>query len=106
MSDNTPRSERPGNDRRSAATEQRLTGRAQRKVAQEQSAKRQRQTVIIGGIAAIAAVALLVFLVFVRRPAAPEVALANPPAESIPVAGRTMGDPGAPVTVVEWGDYT
>ena len=106
MADNTPRGGPPENARRSDATEQRLSGRAQRKVAQEQAAKRQRLMAVVGGIAAIAVVALLVFLVFIRKPATPEVALANPPAEGIPVAGRTMGDPGAPVTVVEWGDYT
>lgn len=106
MSDNTPRGERSGDERRSAATEQRLSGRAQRKVAQEEAVRRQRLMTIVGGAVAIVVVALLVFFVFVRKPAAPEVALAEPPAEGIPVAGRTMGDPGAPVTVVEWGDYT
>ncbi len=106
MSDNTPRGGKPENAGRSAATEQRLSGRAQRKVAQAEAAKRQRLMAVVGGVVAIAVVALLVFFVFVRKPAAPEVALADPPAEGIPVAGRTMGDPNAPVTVVEWGDYT
>lgn len=106
MSDNTPRSGTPEDERRSAATEQRLSGRAQRKVAQAETVKRQRMMAVVGGIVAVALVALLLFLVFIRQPAAPEVALADPPAENIPVAGRTMGDSGAPVTVVEWGDYT
>lgn len=105
MSDNTPRSDRPGNERRSAATEQRLSGRAQRKVAQEEAARRQRLLTIVGGAVAIVVVALLVFFVFVRKPATPTVAIADPIDPGIPAAGRTLGNPDAPVTVVEWGDY-
>lgn len=106
MSDQSSRGRNPEPERRSAATEQRLSGRAQRKIAQEEAAKRQRLMAIVGGAVAIVVVALLVFFVFVRKPAAPEVAIAAPLDASLPFAGRTLGDPGAPVTVVEWGDYT
>jgi hypothetical protein len=105
MSDNAPRGG-PGQTPRSSATEDRLSGRAQRKLEQEAAAKRQRTLAIVGGLAAVAVVAVLVFFVFVRQAAAPAVEIAAAPDASIPLSGRTMGNPDAPVTVVEWGDYT
>jgi hypothetical protein len=105
MSENSPRGGQPEHERRSAATEQRLSGRAQRRIAQEQAAKRQRLMTIVGGVVAIAVVALLVFFVFVRKPGTPSVEIAAPLDPGIPAAGRTLGNPDAPVTVVEWGDY-
>lgn len=105
MSDNAPRGERPGSERRATATEQRLSGRAQRKVAQEEAASRQRLMTVVGGVVAIVVVALLVFFAFVRKPEAPSVQLAAPLEPGIPAAGRTLGNPDALVTVVEWGDY-
>lgn len=112
MSDNTsqgtPQGTPPGAGKgpspRSAATEQRLSGRAQRKLAAEQAEKRKRLVTVGGAIAALALAALLVF-VFTRKPDAPPVAVAPPMEEGIAFAGRTMGNPDAPVTVVEWGDY-
>jgi hypothetical protein len=106
MSDTPPSAGEPRRSPRSAATEQRLSGRAQRRIAQEEAAKRQRLLAIAGGVVAVAVVALLVFVVFVRRPAAPAVQIAAAPDAALPVAGRTMGNPDAPVTVLEWGDYT
>ena len=100
----TPQEAGQGPSPRSAATEQRLSGRAQRKLAAEQAEKRKRLLTIGGAIAAIALAALL-FFVFTRKPDAPPVAVAPPMEQGIAAAGRTMGDPNAPVTVVEWGDY-
>ena len=57
-------------------------------------------------IAAALLIALVVFLVTRPREAGPPVLAAEPMSEAIPVAGMTMGAEDAPVTVVEWGDYT
>ncbi|MFM9107068.1 MAG: hypothetical protein ACKOWF_10270 [Chloroflexota bacterium] len=89
---------------RSSKTEERLSGRARRKLEQEQASKRRTWLVAGGAAAAIAAVALLAFL-FTRKPDVEPVAVAPAMEAGIAFAGRTMGDPDAPVTVVEWGDY-
>ena len=93
----------PGRGRRS---EQRISGRAQRKVAEEQAARRKRLTMLGGAIAAALLIALVGFLATRPREAGPPVLAAEPMADSIPVEGMTMGAEDAPVTVVEWGDYT
>ncbi len=59
-----------------------------------------------GAIAAALIVALVVFLVTRPREAGPPVLAAEPMPASIPVAGMSMGPEDAPVTVVEWGDFT
>jgi protein-disulfide isomerase len=51
-------------------------------------------------------IALVVFLVTRPRDVGPPVLAAEPLPESIPVAGMSMGPEDAPVTVVEWGDFT
>jgi hypothetical protein len=89
--------------RRSA---QRISGRAQRKVAEEQAARRKRLMIVGGAIAAALLIALVVFLVTRPREAGPPVLAAEPMSDTIPAEGMTMGAEDAPVTVVEWGDYT
>ena len=89
--------------RRSA---QRVSGRAQRKVAEEQAARRKRLMMLGGAIAAALIVALVVFLATRPREAGPPVLAAEQMSDTIPVEGMTMGAEEAPVTVVEWGDYT
>jgi hypothetical protein len=83
-----------------------MSGRAQRKIAEEQAARRRRLMLLGGAIAAAVIVALVVFLVTRPREAGPPVLAADPMPDTIPVAGMTMGAEDAPVTVVEWGDYT
>jgi hypothetical protein len=91
---------------RGSRSERRISGRAQRKVAEEQAARRKRLTMLGGAIAAALLIALVVFLATRPRESGPPVLAAEPMADTIPVEGMAMGAPDAPVTVVEWGDYT
>lgn len=91
---------------RATREERRISGRAQRKVAAEQAARRKRLTMVGGAIAAALIVALVVFLATRPREAGPPVLAAEPMSEAIPVEGMAMGPEDASVTVVEWGDYT
>ena len=91
---------------RGRRAEQRVSGRAQRKIAEEQEARRRRLTIIGSAIGAALLIALIVFLITRPREAGPPVLAAEPMSDAIPVAGMTMGAEDAPVTVVEWGDYT
>jgi len=91
---------------RERRSEQRMSGRAQRKIAEEQAARRKRMMLLAGGIAAALIVALVVFLVTRPQDIGPPVLAAEPLPASIPVAGKSMGPENAPVTVVEWGDFT
>ena len=87
-------------------SERRITGRAQRKIAEEQAARRKRLTVLGSAIGVSLLIALVVFLITRPRDAGPPVLAAEPMSDAIPVAGMAMGPEDAPVTVVEWGDYT
>ncbi len=92
--------------RSGSRSERRISGRAQRKVAEEQAARRKRLIMLGGAIAAALLIALIVFLVTRPRDAGPPVLAAEPMSDAIPVEGMVMGAEDAPVTVVEWGDYT
>ncbi len=83
-----------------------MSGRAQRKIAEEQAARRQRLTMLGSAIGVALLIVLVGFFVIQPRQAGPPVLAAEPMSASIPVAGTTMGAEDAPVTVVEWGDYT
>jgi hypothetical protein len=83
-----------------------MSGRAQRKIAEEQAARRKRLTMVGSAIGAALHIALIVFLITCPREAGPPVLAAEPMSGAIPVAGTAMGAEDAPVTVVEWGDYT
>jgi hypothetical protein len=88
------------------SAERRLSGRAQRRAAQEQ-AERRKQLALVGSAIGVALLVALILILLNRPPdiGAPIVA-AEPLPASIPVEGRTMGDPNAPVTLTEWGDFT
>jgi hypothetical protein len=101
-----PRDETGPEQVRGRRTERRISGRAQRKVAEEQAARRKRLTMLGGAIAAALLIALVVFLATRPREAGPPVLAAEPMSDTIPVEGMAMGAADAPVTVVEWGDYT
>ena len=91
---------------RERRSERRTSGRAQRKIAEEKAARRKRLTILGSAIGAALLIALIVFLITRPREAGPPVLAAEPMSDAIPVAGMTMGAEDAPVTVVEWGDYT
>ena len=91
---------------RGRRSERRTSGRAQRKIAEEQAARRKRLTMVGSAIGAALLIALIVFLITRPRDAGPPVLAAEPMSDAIPVAGTAMGAEDAPVTVVEWGDYT
>ena len=91
-------------ERRSA---QRVSGRAQRRIAEEQAARYKRLTILGSAIGVVLLIALVVFLVTRSRGVAgPPVLAAEPLPATIPVTGMSMGAEDAPVTVVEWGDFT
>jgi hypothetical protein len=83
-----------------------MSGRAQRKIAEEQAARSKRLTILGSAIGAALLIALIVFLVTRPRDAGPPLLAADPMSDAIPVAGTAMGAEDAAVTVVEWGDYT
>jgi hypothetical protein len=91
---------------RASRAERRISGREQRKVAAEQAARQRRLTLIGGAIVTVLIVALVAFLVTRPRDAGPPVLAAEPMSDAIVVEGMAMGPADAPVTVVEWGDYT
>ncbi len=58
------------------------------------------------GIALLVAVAAAGGLIFASRfGGADDLVVADSLPASVPREGRIMGDPTAPVTLVEWGDY-
>jgi hypothetical protein len=86
--------------------ERRISGREQRKLAAEQAARR-KQYALVGGAVAVALVVALVLILMNRpREAGPLMLAAQPLPETIPTESNVMGQSDAPVTVVEWGDYT
>jgi protein-disulfide isomerase len=101
------RSQAPVNLDTAPATraERRRSGRAQRRAAAEQAARRKQLLFLAGAV--VAALAVVVALILLNRPrdaGTPIVAAAPLPA-SIPVAGTTMGQDSAAVTISEWGDF-
>jgi hypothetical protein len=92
--------------RKGRRAERRLSGRAQRRVAQEEAERRKRLTLIGSLVGVVALIALIAFLLTRPPDLGPPIVAAEPLPASIPVEGRTMGSPDAPVTVLEWGDYT
>jgi hypothetical protein len=83
-----------------------MSGRERRRVEAEQAERRKRYAIIGGAVAAALIVGLV--LVLLNRPQDPgsPVLIAEPLPASIPADGAVLGAADAPVTVVEWGDYT
>ncbi len=86
--------------------EQHRTAREQQQAARARKAKQERQLKIIGGIV-LAAVVAAGLLIFLNRPTATSELqiIAAPIPEGVPTNGRVLGNPDAPVTIVEYGDY-
>ncbi len=81
--------------------------RAQRRLLEQQVARRRRFLLLSGAVAV--AVVAAVALILANRPAAGDkiapVQAVTSNYGDIPRDGRVLGDPNAPVLVVEWGDY-
>lgn len=88
---------------------ERLSRRAERRIQERQAAQRRRYLYLGGAVAAAIAVALV--LILANRdgggsnnlPPVKAAAVTIDPA--IPRNGRTLGDPNAPVLLIEYGDY-
>ncbi len=81
--------------------------RSERKAAVEKQAKRRRQFTI-GGVAGVAILAALALIIVPQLGSSNDlggikVASAHP--ASIPSNGKVLGDPNAPVKIVEYGNY-
>ncbi len=102
----TPSQPRPqAEGARPERTGQRESGRARRKAAAEQAARRKQLMWLGGAVAAALVVALVLILVNRPRDTGAPIVLAAPLPESIATSGFMMGDPDAPLSVLEWGDY-
>ncbi|HLT20452.1 MAG TPA: hypothetical protein VKZ96_13405 [Thermomicrobiales bacterium] len=101
------------NERRRREREERAQARAEsrraQRVIQARQAKRKRMLTIIGGVAGAAVIIAGLLFLFSRESEGSEadapVVSAPPPAIEVPTEGRFKGDPNAPVTVVEFGDF-
>lgn len=92
---------------RSVARAQRPSRRAERRI-HEQRAARQRRLWFFGGAVTIAIVAALVLILVNRDNGSsgfPAAVAAAPLDANIATDGLSIGDPNAPVTVIEYGDF-
>ncbi len=85
-----------------------MSRRAQRRIDEERSRKRQRM-MLVGGAVALAVV-VVIALIAISRPdddSSPELAVTSLPERdaSIPQDGRTLGNPDAPLTIIEYADF-
>ena len=87
---------------------ERQSRRAERRAQAEQQAKR-RRFAIVGGAIGLALVAALVLILVAHFTSGSgsngTITVAEGAPTGVPTNANTMGDPNAPVTVVEWGDY-
>jgi len=81
--------------------------RSERRVAAEKQAKRRRQFTIggVAGIAIIAALALIILPQLGSSSGPGDIKVASAHPASIPANGKVLGDPNAPVKIVEYGNY-
>jgi protein-disulfide isomerase len=85
-----------------------VSRRAERRLAAERAARRKRLLRIGGAIAAVAVIAAVVYAVSrggEESDTFPAIAAAAVTLPDVPVEGRAIGNPDAPVMVVEYGDY-
>ncbi len=83
--------------------------RAERRIREQRQAK-MKKLMVLGGAVLIALVVVVGLIVMTRDDEdttgdKPEVVAATALDASIPRDGRVLGDPNAPVTLVEWADY-
>jgi protein-disulfide isomerase len=93
-----------------SSPQQRAESRRAQRVLQERHAKRRRIYTMFGGAAA-AALVLALILVLINQEedagayADEPITMPPPISADVPRDGRTLGDPDAPVQIVEYGDY-
>lgn len=89
--------------------EGRAQSRRAQRVIEAQKARRRRMLTIIGSVVGAAVLIAGLLFLFSREPepaAADEPVVSAPaPQIEVPTEGRTKGNPDAPVTVVEYGDF-
>ncbi|HET7034330.1 MAG TPA: hypothetical protein VFI42_01485 [Thermomicrobiaceae bacterium] len=94
---------------KSPRSEERRSRRAERKAAEERAARNRRLGLVVGaiGLALIAGLALILVprVTSGNGGGISDIVAAEGAPTGVPTSDRTMGDPNAPVTVVEWGDY-
>jgi len=82
--------------------------RAQRVIQQRQQ-KRRKLITYVGSAVGVAVIAVALLILFSRdsTSSAANDPINDPPpmVTDVPLEGRAMGDPNAPITFVEWGDY-
>jgi hypothetical protein len=83
--------------------EQRRERRSARRIAEEQAAKRRQRLFLIGGVGAALAIAAVLILVSQFTGGSKDFTLAAAP--TVPANGRVLGDPNAPIKIVEFGDF-
>jgi hypothetical protein len=107
-------STRPASSRGASGSEQpnlqsRSEGRRAQRVIQQRQARRRKLITYVGGAVGVAIVAVGLLILFSRdtTDSASNEPVADAPAlpTDVPLEGRSMGDPNAPVTFVEWGDF-
>jgi protein-disulfide isomerase len=107
----TSRSSGSGGDHadHEARTGARADSRRAQRVLEERQAKRRKIYTMFGGAAAAALILVLILVIISREDdggmAAEPVTPPRATYTDIPRDGRTLGDPGAPVQIVEYGDY-
>jgi protein-disulfide isomerase len=78
---------------------------ARREIAERQS-KRRRQLMVVGAISIAVIIALaLIIIPQLGKDGLGEIKTADASAAGLPSNGNVLGDPSAPVKVVEWGNY-
>jgi protein-disulfide isomerase len=83
-----------------------VTRRQQAAIEQAEAArKRQQRQIILAGIGGIIAVAIIVAFFLLRDDGTPSVKAGTAIDSSIPQSGLTIGDPNAPVALVEYADF-
>ncbi|MGA7671762.1 MAG: hypothetical protein WBW04_15150 [Nitrolancea sp.] len=81
--------------------------RSERRAAAEKQTKRRRQFTI-GGVASVAILAALALIIIPQLGGGKDlggIKIASAHPESIPSNGKVLGDPNAPVKIVEYGNY-
>ena len=80
------------------------SNRSRRKEAARKQGQR-RKLFLIGGAVGVAALIALTLILASRESSLPDLVAAAELDASIPSDGRTLGDPQAPIHLIEYGDY-